>query len=165
MHGKLELRTDSEEYYRFALETFSSPQKSQFDIRKNQDIAIVSKYEDRWKRMEKNIYDVTYTCQIESEPYNLTGNFDFSIDPINYEHLLNLSHDTIKKQWGFVHIERIFSIEQKDALIRVAMGSFDRPENTYILIRNGQASYFPIPPVRSQSNLKAHTLIDELLHG
>ena len=45
VHGKLELRTDSEEYYRFALETFSSPQKSQFDIRKNQDIAIVSKYE------------------------------------------------------------------------------------------------------------------------
>ncbi|MFZ2891190.1 tRNA (guanosine(46)-N7)-methyltransferase TrmB, partial [Sulfuricurvum sp.] len=163
--GKLELRTDSENYYRFALETFSLPRQSQFNVRKNQEIAIVSKYEDRWKKMEKNIYDVTFTCEIESNEPDSIGDFSFSTAPISDNAIDRLSKETYKRDWGFIHIERKFTIGENGGMIRLAMGSFDRPESTYVIIENGLARYFPSLPVRSNTNLKAHILLDELLHG
>jgi len=163
--GTLELRTDSENYYRFALETFSSPATSRFDVRKNQEIAIVSKYEDRWKKMEKNIYDVTFTCESESNEPDMTGNFTFTCAPISANALDRLSRETYKREWGFIHVERTYSVGSNGGMLRLAMGSFDRPESTYVLIENGSARYFPSLPVRTSANLKAHILLDELLHG
>ena len=163
--GTLELRTDSENYYRFALETFSSPAMSRFDVRKNQEIAIVSKYEDRWKKMEKNIYDVTFTCEIESPQPDQSATFAFTASAITSTKVDALSQETYKRDWGFVHVERLYTIHQNDRLIRLAMGSFDRPESTYVLIQDEKPRYFPALPVRSSANLKAHILLDELLHG
>jgi tRNA (guanine-N7-)-methyltransferase len=163
--GTLELRTDSENYYRFALETFSSPRQSRFDVRKNQDIAIVSKYEDRWKKMEKNIYDVTFTCEVESPEPDQTMTFAFSASNIASGTIDALSKETYKREWGFIHVERLYDINENHRMIRLAMGSFDRPESTYVIIENGQPRYYPDFPVRSSANLKAHILLDELLHG
>lgn len=163
--GTLELRTDSENYYRFALETFSSPSVSRFEVRKNQEIAIVSKYEDRWKRQEKNIYDVTFTCEVESPEPDSVGDFSFTNAPIDVSVIDRLSKETYKRDWGFLHVERIFTIGEDGAMIRLAMGSFDRPESTYVLIEEGRARYYPSLPVRSSANLKAHILLDELIHG
>lgn len=163
--GKLELRTDSEEYYRFALETFSTPRQSRFDVRKNQDIAIVSKYEDRWKKMEKNIYDVTFTCEIDSPEPDISGTFSFSEGVIDAGIIDRLSKETYKREWGFIHVERVYRIGTTGAMLRLAMGSFDRPESTYVLIENGTARYYPAFPVQSRTNLKAHILLDELIHG
>ncbi|MDD4884302.1 tRNA (guanosine(46)-N7)-methyltransferase TrmB [Sulfuricurvum sp.] len=163
--GTLELRTDSENYYRFALETFSTPAKSRFDVRKNQDIAISSKYEDRWKRLEKNIYDVTFTCEAESPDPDIGGSFTFSSAKIDTAVIDRLSKDTHKRDWGFLHVERLFSIGEEGRMIRLAMGSFDRPESTYVVVENGSARYYPALPVRSNANLKAHILLDELIHG
>lgn len=163
--GTLELRTDSENYYRFALETFSSPAKSRFDVRKNQEIAIVSKYEDRWKKMEKNIYDVTFTCEAESPEPDMSGTFTFDSKPIGAGALDRLSRETYKREWGFIHVEKTYRIGEDSAMLRLAMGSFDRPESTYVLVENGSARYFPSLPVRTSANLKAHILLDELLHG
>lgn len=163
--GTLELRTDSENYYRFALETFSSPRQSRFDVRKNQEIAIVSKYEDRWKKMEKNIYDVTFTCEIESPEPDMVGDFSFSPGIIDAKAIDRLSKETYKRDWGFIHVERTFSIGEDGGMIRLSMGSFDRPESTYVLFENKTVRYYPSLPVRSSANLKAHILLDELLHG
>lgn len=163
--GTLELRTDSENYYRFALETFSSPAISRFDVRKNQEIAIVSKYEDRWKKMEKNIYDVTFTCETQSPEAEYAGDFVFSGEPVDAAVIDRLSQETYKREWGFLHVERTYTIGENGSLIRLAMGSFDRPESTYVVIEQGQARYYPSLPVRSSANLKAHILLDELLHG
>jgi tRNA (guanine-N7-)-methyltransferase len=163
--GKLELRTDSEEYYRFALETFSTPRQSRFDVRKNQDIAIVSKYEDRWKKMEKNIYDVTFTCELDSPDPDISGTFSFSTGAIDTGIIDRLSKETYKRDWGFIHVERVYRIGTTGSMLRLAMGSFDRPESTYVLIENGSARYYPAFPVQSRTNLKAHILLDELIHG
>ncbi|DAB38835.1 MAG: tRNA (guanosine(46)-N7)-methyltransferase TrmB [Sulfuricurvum sp. GWF2_44_89] len=163
--GTLELRTDSENYYRFALETFSTPRQSRFEVRKNQEIAIVSKYEDRWKKQEKNIYDVTFTCDIESPEPDMIGDFTFSEGTIDADALYRLSKETYKRDWGFIHVERMFSVGKAGSMIRLSMGSFDRPESTYVLLENGAARYYPSLPVRSSANLKAHILLDELLHG
>jgi len=163
--GTLELRTDSEEYYRFALETFSSPAQTRFDVRKNQDIAISSKYEDRWKRMEKNIYDVTLTCEAMSPESALTGDFTFSSKTIPQDALERIGAQTYKREWGFLHCERSFTINENSWMLRMAMGSFDRPEHSYLIVEEGRARYFPTDPVRSSANLQAHILLEELLHG
>lgn len=163
--GTLELRTDSEEYYRYALETFSSPQQSRFEVYKNRDIAISSKYEDRWKRLEKNIYDVIFTCETESPEAQLEGDFSFNSTQNPLGVLERLSKETFKRDWGFLHVERAFRIGENSVMLRLAMGSFDRPESCYVIIENNKTHYYPSLPVRSRANLAAHTLLNELLHG
>lgn len=162
--GKLELRTDSEEYYRYALETYSGPSKVSFEVYKNRDIAVTSKYEDRWRKMEKNIYDVILTNSEESPELVHEGNFDFTPD-ISPNALDLIENKTFKKEWGFLHVERSYTIDTTSWMVRLAMGSFDRPEHLYLIIENNIPRYFPILPVRSNANIKAHILLNELLHG
>jgi tRNA (guanine-N7-)-methyltransferase len=163
--GRLELRTDSENYYRFALETYSHPLHVSFEVHKNRDIAITSKYEDRWKKMEKNIYDVTLINQEESDDKKLDGEFVFTKTMINDAILPTLECQTFRRDWGFLNTEASFDIEGGGWMIRLAMGSFDRPEHLYLIVQNGEARYFPTLPIRSSANLAAHILLDELLHG
>ena len=163
--GTLELRTDSENYYQFALETFSSPAQTRFEVRKNRDIAISSKYEDRWKRLEKNIYDVTLTCETESPESSLIGDFSFASKTVPADAIDRIGNHTHKREWGFLHNERSFIINETSWMLRLAMGSFDRPEHSYVIIENGAPRYFPTEPVRSSANLKAHILLEELLNG
>jgi tRNA (guanine-N7-)-methyltransferase len=73
--------------------------------------------------------------------------------------------ETIKREWGFLHVERTFQIGEESAMLRLAMGSFDRPESCYVILEKGRTRYFPSLPVRSRANLCAHTLLNELLHG
>ncbi|HEX5670464.1 MAG TPA: tRNA (guanosine(46)-N7)-methyltransferase TrmB [Sulfuricurvum sp.] len=165
LQGRLELRTDSENYYRFALETYLHPSYARFEVRKNQEIAIVSKYEDRWKRLEKNIYDVTLINDFESPEKVLEGEFVFSQTPINDAILSKLERQTFRREWGFLNAEASFDIREGGWMLRLAMGSFDRPEHLYLIVENGKARYFPTQPVRSSANLSAHILLNELLHG
>jgi len=163
--GRLELRTDSENYYRFALETYSHPLHVSFEVHKNRDIAITSKYEDRWKKMEKNIYDVTLINELQSPEKRLEGEFVFSQIPINDGILPTIERQTYRREWGFLNAEASFDIHGGGWMIRLAMGSFDRPEHLYLIVKDGCARYFPTLPVRSSANLKAHILLNELLHG
>ena len=92
--GTLELRTDSENYYAYSYETFIAFNKTVLNINKNREIAISSKYEDRWKKMQKNIYDVTMINEENSKELSLEGSFNFSVEknrlyanispPLNY---------------------------------------------------------------------------------
>ncbi|MDD3770952.1 MAG: tRNA (guanosine(46)-N7)-methyltransferase TrmB [Sulfuricurvum sp.] len=163
--GTLELRTDSEEYYRYALETFSAPGQSRFEVYKNRDIAVSSKYEDRWKRLEKNIYDVIFTCETESPEAEAIGDFTFGSTQNPAAVLERIGSETLKREWGFLHVERTFTIEPDTVMLRLAMGSFDRPESCYVIVEPGRTRYYPSLPVRSRANLAAHTLLNELLHG
>ena len=165
MDGRLELRTDSENYYRFALETYSHPPHVSFEVHKNREIAITSKYEDRWKKMEKNIYDVTLINRVESPEKILAGTFVFSETAIDDTILPKIERQTYRREWGFLNTEASFDIVGGGWIIRLAMGSFDRPEHLYLIVQEGKASYFPTLPVRSHANLHAHALLDELLHA
>ncbi|HEX5623024.1 MAG TPA: tRNA (guanosine(46)-N7)-methyltransferase TrmB [Sulfuricurvum sp.] len=163
--GRLELRTDSENYYRYALETYSGVPQVTFEVHKNRDIAISSKYEDRWKRMEKNIYDVTLINDVLSPEKKLDGEFVFDETAIEDAILSKLERQTFRREWGFLHAEASFDIIGGGWMLRLAMGSFDRPEHLYLIVENGKARYFPTLPIRSSANLKAHILLNELLHG
>ncbi len=162
--GRLELRTDSENYYAYSYETFIAFNKTTLHINKNKDIAVSSKYEDRWKKMEKNIYDVTMINDEESPALELDGDFTFSDVTLSSEALLALHKTTKKFDDCFIHFERVYTLED-GVMLRLSLGSFDRPEHLYVIVKDSQASYFPALPLRSKSNLKAHKFLDGVFHG
>ncbi len=163
--GRLELRTDSDNYYQFSFETFTARSQVSLEIHKNRDIGVSSKYEDRWKRMEKNIYDITMICNSESPPLRQDIVFEFSIPLPDETLLLGLNGMTRRFEGGFVHFERLYAIEQGGYLFRMAMGSSDRPEHLYLILDDRGIRYYPEAPVASRANYEAHLLLCEMLHG
>jgi tRNA (guanine-N7-)-methyltransferase len=160
--GSLELRTDSDNYYEYVTSVYKDMQLD-IDIRKNQDLEVSSKYEDRWKKLEKNIYDVTYTNKTASEDIVLDKDFSFkkvkSIDEIRG----SVSKETYVYDGYFVHFKDYYIIDDKKALIKIAFGSFNRPENKYILIDDKSARYYPYIPVPSKHNHLAHAHIKKFV--
>ncbi|MFA6137144.1 MAG: tRNA (guanosine(46)-N7)-methyltransferase TrmB [Sulfurimonas sp.] len=164
VNGTLELRTDSENYYAYSYETFIAFNKTVLHINKNREIAISSKYEDRWKKMQKNIYDVTMINEEESDALTTEGNFDFSTVTAPHVKILELHGVTKRFDNGFVHFERVYTTKN-GVMARMSMGSFDRPEHLYIIIDGDKASYYPALPLRSKSNLTSHKILDGIFHG
>jgi len=162
--GRLELRTDSENYYAYSYETFIAFNKTTLHINKNAEIAVSSKYEDRWKKMEKNIYDVTMINEESSPSLSIEGDFNFSSEKFSLEKILTLHGVTERFEGGFIHFERVYTM-QDAVMLRLSMGSFDRPEHLYIIVKEEGASYYPALPLKSKSNLNAHNFLDGVLHG
>ncbi len=162
--GTLELRTDSENYYAYSYETFIAFNKTVLHINKNKDIAVSSKYEDRWKKMEKNIYDLTMINEEESEALEIEGDFSFENSKLTLEDITVLNDKTFRFDGGFIHVERVYKTAD-GAMLRLSMGSFDRPEHLYVLINDGVVSYYPEEPLKSRSNLNAHKQLSEILNG
>jgi tRNA (guanine-N7-)-methyltransferase len=162
--GRLELRTDSENYYAYSYETFIAFNKTVLHINKNKDIAISSKYEDRWKKMEKNIYDVTMINEEESGELAFEGSFSFDDVRLAHAEILKLHGTTKKLENAFVHFERVYTTDE-GVMLRISMGNFDRPEHVYVIVNKDKASYYPEFPLKSKSNIAAHQFLDGLLHG
>ncbi|WP_321778691.1 tRNA (guanosine(46)-N7)-methyltransferase TrmB [Sulfurimonas sp.] len=164
VEGKLELRTDSENYYAYSYETFINFNKTVLHINKNKDIAISSKYEDRWKKMEKNIYDVTMINEENSPTLSIDGTFDFDKPKLTFLELIELHGVTKKFEGGFIHFERVYELVD-GVMLRISMGSFDRPEHLYVIVDTSSISYHPNLPLKSKSNLSAHKFLDGVFHG
>jgi len=162
--GSLELRTDSENYYAYSYETFIAFNKTILHINKNREIAISSKYEDRWKKMDKNIYDVTMINEELSQKLTIEGDFIFSKLGMSYDNVLDLHTKIQKFDGGFIHFERTF-ITQKGLMLRLSMGSFDRPEHLYLIIDKDEIRYYPQNPLKSKSNLRAHQFLNKVFNG
>ena len=162
--GRLELRTDSDNYFWYALETFFGVPKTHVEVRKNEALEVTSKYEARWLRMEKDIYDVYVTALEESKPKAALPAFDFPEVTFHPSLIEKLPKKALVFEGYFVHIERLYLIgEQEALLIKCSFGSFDRPEHKYILLDQKGCSYYASPPVRTSVNHKAHIKLTELL--
>ncbi|NPA60293.1 MAG: tRNA (guanosine(46)-N7)-methyltransferase TrmB [Epsilonproteobacteria bacterium] len=162
--GNLELRTDSENYYAYSYETFINFNKTTLHINKNKEIEVSSKYEDRWKKMQKNIYDVTMINDEYSDALSIDGDFEFKDISLKSIASKDLHAKTYKFDGGFIHFERVYSLKD-GAMFRISMGSFDRPEHLYLIVKRDSASYYPTLPLKSKSNLKAHQFLNEVLNG
>ena len=163
--GRLELRTDSENYYAYSYETYMSFNKVEVEIKKNKDIAVSSKYEDRWKKMQKNIYDLTMINDVVSPDLVIEGDFEFLHVNLNQEYIKSLHTKKIVKEDSFLHIERVYEISQNEFMLKISFGSFDRPEHLYIIIKDNLPSYYPRLPLKSKANIKAHKTLLEVLNG
>jgi len=161
--GTLELRSDSENYFAYSLQTFLDLNQSDFRVRKNQDIGILSKYETRWRMMDKNIYDITLTNHEVSEV--LENNFDFSLKGKLQADMQALDGSTHKYEDCFIHFERLYKMQTGDYFLRLSMGSFDKPEHLFLIIKEEASSYFPSEPIGSRTNYQSHLKLKALLYG
>ncbi len=161
--GTLELRTDSENYFAYSLQTFLELNQSDFQVRKNQNIGIISKYETRWRKMEKNIYDITLTNHEISE--EIDNDYDFSLPNGCTADLQKLNGKTERFENGFIHFERLYRIHSGGYLMRLSMGSFDKPEHLFLIITDEKNYYFPASPIASRTNYTSHLKLKELLYG
>lgn len=164
--GRLELRTDSHKYFWYALDTFLGEKvaKTSVEIRKNEALAVTSKYEARWIRQEKDIYDVYVTSLEESEERVLDFNYAFNDVVYKRELLDKITYKPLIFENSFIHFERLFQIDEDSILIKLAFGSFDRPEHKYIYMNHSDAYYFGSNPVRTVTNYKTHLKIMEYLN-
>ncbi|QKF59512.1 tRNA (guanosine(46)-N7)-methyltransferase TrmB [Aliarcobacter lanthieri] len=163
--GTLELRTDSRKYFDFSLELLTNLNKANISIDINKDLEVSSKYEDRWKKQGKNIYDVILTSQKEDKKIDLNYDFSFEFD-ISFDRFLNnIPFKAIILKSFFVHIEEFYTIidELNSGLIKVTMGNFDRPVTKYLLIKDGKISYYQGDPLPTSSNIQAHKKLKEIL--
>ena len=163
--GTLELRTDSRNYFDFCMELLTNLPKGKITVDINKDLEVSSKYEDRWKKQGKNIYDVILLSQSEDAPINL--NFDFSFDfSIDFDVTLKtIETNSIIKKDFFIHVEELYTIENKNnsGLIKVTMGNFDRPVTKYLYVNDGMISYYQGNPLPTSSNINAHKKLKEIL--
>ncbi|MCK5854290.1 MAG: tRNA (guanosine(46)-N7)-methyltransferase TrmB [Sulfurovaceae bacterium] len=164
--GKLELRTDSHKYFWYALDTFLGEgiAKTSVEIRKNEALEITSKYEARWLRQEKDIYDVYVTSAHESELRILDFNFSFNTIKYKENLLTQLPKEPVIFDDHFIHFERVYRVSQSSILLKLAFGSFDRPEHKYIYIDELGTNYFGSNPVQTFTNHKTHLKIEDLLN-
>lgn len=156
--GSFELRTDSFEYFDFTLKNFLSFNKPKLSIKKNENLEISSKYEDRWKKQEKDIYDLC-VWNLVFEDKEEKKNEDFKLDELEFDetHLLklkeNFSNESIKKEDFFLHFENIYT-KEKALILKIAFGAFNKPEHTYILLDKSLSFVFK-EPFKIKENLKA----------
>ena len=165
VNGTLELRTDSQLYFEFTFSQMMQLSKANVHVKKNAELEITSKYEDRWRKMEKDIYDVTLTNESASLPIPKLGTLRFD-ECVDFAKVRDSFKDDLLRGDGFfVHFEELFEIDDKSGLIRLSFGANERNEKCYILIQEGKLSYLPDRILATKSNLAAHTLIKEWFHG
>jgi len=164
--GTLELRTDSRKYFDYCTELLTNLPTGKITIDINKDLEVSSKYEDRWKKQGKNIYDVVLQSQSVDKPLIIQKDFSFDFE-INYEDKISsIPTKSIVEKDFFVHIEDLFIMENEknSGLIQLTMGNFDRPVSKYLLIKDGKIDYYQGSPLPTSSNIKAHNKLKEILN-
>lgn len=163
--GTLELRTDSRKYFDYCTELLTNLPKGRITIDINKDLAVSSKYEDRWRKQGKNIYDIVLEAQNEDADINL--DFDFTFDfEINFNNVLKtIPTKSIIENNYFIHVEELFVVEniENSGLAKLTMGNFDRPVTKYLYINEGKVSYYQGNPLPTSANIAAHKKLKEIL--
>jgi tRNA (guanine-N(7)-)-methyltransferase len=176
--GIFELRSDSKNYVKFALEKMMDFPRARVNIVKNEDLNITSKYEERWKRQQKDIYEVKFECVDDKAQEKLE--FDFSFGRYDATKIAqNFCNETLKFDDFFVHFEDIFyarnldengettnnssNFKENEIFIKVSFGSFNAPTSHFILITDEICKYYFKSPLKTKANAKAHEKIKEYL--
>ncbi|MBN1839627.1 MAG: tRNA (guanosine(46)-N7)-methyltransferase TrmB [Campylobacterales bacterium] len=163
--GTLELRTDSPAYFEFSFSQMMQLFKAEVSVKKNAELEITSKYEDRWRKMEKDIYDVVLTNEIDSQEITRLGTLCFE-ECVDFSKIRNAFKEELLRGDGFfVHFEELFEIDDTNGLIRLSFGANERNEKCYLCIHNGMISYLPNAILATKSNAAAHNLMKEWFNG
>ena len=163
--GTCELRTDSRKYFDYCTSLLTNLPTGRIIIDINKDLAVSSKYEDRWKKQGKNIYDVVLQASTLDENKNLDFNFSFDFT-VDFDKMIKtIPTKSIIEKSFLIHVEEIYTIENEEnsGLIKLTMGNFDRPVSKYLYINNGKVSYFQGNPIPTSSNILAHNKLKEIL--
>ena len=159
-YGIFELRTDSKDYADFSKEIFEKL-NGEIKTYKNRELAVISKYEDRWKKQNKDIYEVIFKNHKISARNDEISDFCFeNFNPLKISQ--NFKNETIKGDDFFAHFMEIFTSENA-VYLKISLGAFDKPEICFVKISNEKTGYFLKFPLKTKQNFKAHKQINERL--
>jgi len=161
----LELRSDSEKYFKYSLEEFLKLNKLNITINKNKNLDISSKYEDRWKKQAKDIYDITLKNEEESEEKQKINKIRFS-GSYEFKKIVKNFHKIVKNEKDFfLHVESIFIVNEDEGLIKISFGASTKNERVYVEFFKDRVSYFPDNILETKANRQAHNLFVEWINS
>ncbi|MBT0758671.1 tRNA (guanosine(46)-N7)-methyltransferase TrmB [Campylobacter lari] len=167
-NGQFELRTDSFLYFDFTLETFLTFSHLKALIKKNENLEISSKYEDRWKRQNKDIYDLIISGFSKSESLSKDQKFAIEDLRLSIEELVcikkNFKNEVFKGEDFFLHFEKMY-INDDELIIKIAFGAFYKPEHVYIALNTQKIEFIFEQPFKTKENLKAIEKLREILYS
>lgn len=161
--GVFELRTDSKEYFDFSLEILKESFKD-LEVCKNEDIAIKSKYEDRWLRKEKDIYTIRAICNEQSKEL-VQEEFEISSLSFSKEKLCELAKNFTRLKFKgedfFISLQELFKAEDF-LVLKLDFGSFNKPQHSFLKL--GQSCEFLFSkPLFTKENLRALKKLESIL--
>lgn len=164
-NGKtLELRTDSKEYFLYAKELACKNNSISLNEFTNKEANIVSKYEARWQKMDKDIYDLILTSLVDSS--QIVNNYNFSFNNIELLSKCmngnNFAKQKIIKDGYFVSIDDMFVSKNGKKMLKISFGDFNYPESRYIII-DKEVRYLKSSPLPTLINQKCHNILCDLL--
>ncbi|PAF53939.1 tRNA (guanosine(46)-N7)-methyltransferase TrmB [Helicobacter sp. 13S00482-2] len=159
--GLIELRTDDEEYFRDTLEISLKSHNMRAEITKNLSSEVISKYEARWQRAEKNIFDLRIFCLRQSEDKKIEYDFNFSSFSLKSLEKIHQVGKIIKADF-FVHVCEVFKADDKVILI-LSFGDFNWPVSKIVIFDKKRAYYFGGNPLSTEANIKSHLELLNLL--
>ncbi|TXE86246.1 tRNA (guanosine(46)-N7)-methyltransferase TrmB [Campylobacter volucris] len=164
--GKFELRTDSFLYFDFTLNSFLQLPCLNALVKKNENLEISSKYEDRWKKQNKDIYDLIISGFDESKELNSFEKFAIEDMSFNQEELIQIErkfkNEVFKGKDYFLHLENIYKIKDGN-IIKIAFGAFYKPEHIYIKLDLNGVEFMFGKPFKTKENSKAMEKLREIL--
>lgn len=171
----LHLRSDDEIYFRDALDLALSHKSINLQVQKNHKNAIVSKYEARWKRQNKDIFDLkiyktltnkqdTHTKSTKNAE-NTEKNFNFDkILRKNLDNYTKFPYKKIAKDW-FLHIDNVYCAEDVYVLA-LCFGDFNQPQTKFLQVSfctSYTTHYIGGDPIPTKAAHKAHRRLVEFL--
>ncbi len=163
--GFMELRSDDREYFEYAFNCAMELCKTRVDAYKNEPADIVSKYEDRWLRQGKDIFEMRVYPQKKEDFCTVDASFCFE-ESIELKTLENLPQNAIINDGVLINFEEtLFSKDGKNFAVKVTFGDTARPDRRYIMQIDGKTSYYPYSPLCVEAGKKAHKIMKEYLYG
>lgn len=165
-NGRFELRTDSKEYFEFSKQIFSALPNIQIQSAKNEHLNILSKYETRWKKQEKDMYDLFITCKHLSE--SLSEGLDFKSESLSLsvDQLACIKRDFTQRYFRgedfFIRLENLYTINDDNSVLKFVFGAFYKNEHGYLLLNKSPQFLFQ-EPFNTKENLKALEKLSEFL--
>jgi len=163
--GCLELRSDDREYFEYSFGCAMGLPKTRVDVYKNEPADIVSKYEDRWLRQGKDIFEMRVYPEKSENGERQKESFDFDGE-VALEVAQSLPKGAMISDGVLLNFEDLLlSKNGKDFALKVTFGDTARPDRRYIVSLGGNVFYFPFAPLCVEASKKAHKIIKEYLHG
>lgn len=151
-NGFVHLRTDDKEYFEFAKEV-ANDLNLNYEFAVNEPLEIVSKYEARWQRQNKDIYDLVVlnrqVVNCDKSAYNFT-----------FEQLPDFEK-TVAKDGILVACKKPYIDLIGNKVYKVAFGATNKPKMYYVFVKDSRAFYWPKEPLLSDTNIKAHQILKE----
>lgn len=165
VRGQFELRTDSKEYFELSKDLFLA-QNAQIQAVKNADLKITSKYEARWKKQHKNIYDLIAICEHLSPALSEESSFTITNLHYNIQKIAQMKAKFAKAHFKgedfFIRLENLYTIDEANLLLKLVFGAFCKNEHGYLLLNENSHFLFK-EPFYTKENVKALKKLDEFL--